>query len=62
MWEYVSPYFARTAAGGAPRPVLSNWVYRAQPVPYEWVPAGTPHSESAVTPPQPSDYHVAPGS
>jgi len=30
--------------------VLNNWVYRAQPVPYDWVPAGTPHSEQAVVP------------
>ena len=33
--------------------VLSNWVYRAQPVPYDWAPDGTPHAETPVTAPEP---------
>lgn len=52
VWEYMNPYFVPTAVGakiGGP-PVLGNWVYRAQPVPYSWVPSGTPHGESAVAP------------
>ena len=57
-WEYVSPYFAPTPVAGAGRQVLSNWLYRAQPVPYDWVPAGTPRSEKAVIPPQLSSFRV----
>lgn len=38
VWEYVSPYFGPSAVGGAGRQVQTNWVYRAQPVPYDWVP------------------------
>jgi Arylsulfotransferase (ASST) len=49
VWEYISPYFAPSPLGG--KSVLSNFVYRAQPVPYSWVPAGTPHAENAVLPP-----------
>src|SRR5205807_3495731 len=47
MWEYVNPVFARSGiagfrvAGDRREEVLSNWVYRAQPVPYDWVPEGT---------------------
>jgi hypothetical protein len=60
VWEYVSPYFARDARLAAPgKPVLeTNWVYRAQPVPYNWVPAGTPRSEKAVTPPELGKFRV----
>jgi len=44
VWEYISPF-----KGPYLTPELtSNWVYRAQPVPYDWVPAGTPHAEKAV--------------
>jgi hypothetical protein len=57
-WEYVSPYFAPTPVAGAGKPVLSNWLYRAQPVPYNWVPEGTPRSEKAVTPPELGKFRV----
>ena len=46
VWEYVSPYRGSYPGPGAP--ANSNWVYRAQPVPYSWVPADTPHTEDAV--------------
>lgn len=59
VWEYISPYFAQTPVAGAGKPVRSNWVYRAQPVPYHWVPEGTPRSERAVIPPDPAQYRVA---
>lgn len=43
VWEYVSPYLGR--GPGAPiagrPPVMSNWVYRVQSVPYSWVPHDT---------------------
>jgi Arylsulfotransferase (ASST) len=51
VWEYINPYVSlESTAAQAPngRPIISNDVYRAIPVPYEWVPAGTPHSEKSV--------------
>jgi hypothetical protein len=54
VWEYVSPFFGREERK---RP-LSNQVYRAQPVPYDWVPAGTPHGEHAVVPPDLAGFQV----
>ena len=54
VWEYVSPFEGPFQGAN----VISNWVYRAQPVPYDWVPAGTPHSEKPVTPPQNSGFRV----
>jgi len=46
VWEYVNPYLGKTKAGE--QKTFNNTVYRAQPVPYEWVPQDTPHSEIAV--------------
>ena len=57
-WEYVSPYFSPSPLGPAGKKVLSNWVYRAQPVPYDWVPADIPHGERAVVPPDPATFQV----
>lgn len=62
VWEYVSPYRATAAIGGFGRPVNSNWIYRAQPVPYAWVPDGVAHAETPVTPPDLSGFHVPGGS
>jgi hypothetical protein len=47
VWEYVSPYFGRLAFVEG-QEFSTNFVYRAQPVPYDWVPEGTPHSEKAI--------------
>jgi Arylsulfotransferase (ASST) len=58
VWEYVSPYFGREPYGPAGKMVLSKAVYRAQPVPYDWVPAGIAHGERAVAPPDLSTYQV----
>jgi hypothetical protein len=59
VWEYVSPYFDKTPVGGAgSAPVNSNWVYRAQPVPYAWVPDGTPHAQKPVRTPDLASFHV----
>jgi len=59
VWEYVNPHFGEWSihhlkVGGA----SSNWVYRAQPVPYDWVPDGTPHSEDPVIPPELSEFRI----
>ena len=60
VWEYVSPYYSPTSVGGgAGQMVVSNYVYRATPVPYSWVPNGVAHTEVAVVPPARADYHVA---
>ena len=56
VWEYVNPYFASTLIGS--REVRSNWVFRAQPVPYDWVPDGTPRSERAVAELDPAQFRV----
>lgn len=59
VWEYVNPHFGRwadhdTESGGD----LTNWVFRAQPIPYDWVPEGTPRSERRVVPPDPATFRV----
>jgi hypothetical protein len=60
VWEYVNPYPRRTksAAGGAD--VVNYQSYRAQPVPYAWVPAATPRTELAVGATEPSQFHIQP--
>ena len=61
VWEYVSPYFGEAPFGPGGKAVVTNWVYRAQPVPYDWVPAGTPYGEHAVAPPDLSKFHLPAG-
>ena len=60
VWEYVNPYFGQwtdhdVESGGS----LSNWVFRAQPVPYDWVPEDTPRLERPVIPPEASEFRIA---
>jgi hypothetical protein len=55
VWEYINPHFVPNTVGGRP---LSNAVYRAQPVPYGWVPDGTLHSERAVVPPDLENFRI----
>ena len=51
VWEYINPYYGPFEAGhvniGSDQ---TNFVYRAQPIPYDWVPEGIGRSEQAVTP------------
>ena len=56
VWEYVNPYFANATLRG--QTVYSNWVYRAQPVPYDWLPDGTPHAETAIAEPDITKFRV----
>ena len=58
VWEYVSPYFGAQPFGPAGKKVQANAVYRAQPVPYDWVPSGTPHGERAVVAPDLATFRV----
>lgn len=57
VWEYVSPYFAPAPLFGG-KSVVSNYVYRAQAVPYDWVPAGTPHEQRPVVAPADAGFRV----
>jgi Arylsulfotransferase (ASST) len=56
VWEYVNPHFGDTLIGA--RTVRSNWVFRAQPVPYAWVPEGTARGERAVRELDPATFRV----
>ena len=60
VWEYVSPFLlpAPTAPVAGHSRIKTNLLYRAQAVPYSWVPEGTPHSEKAVTPPSWGAFRV----
>ncbi len=55
VWEYLSPFFSKATEQRA----ASNSLYRATPVPYDWIPAGTPRSEKAVVPPALSDFRIS---
>jgi len=55
VWEYVSPYFG--AEDGSPS---TNRVYRAQRVPYDWVPQLPRPTERAVIPPDITTFRVEP--
>jgi len=48
VWEYVNPYPGINIVNG--KSVVNRLVYRVQPVPYDWLPAGTPHTQDAVVP------------
>lgn len=58
VWEYVSPYRGGAPFGPAGEKIVTNWAYRAQPVPYDWIPAGTPHAELGVVPPNNATFRV----
>ncbi|WKJ91921.1 arylsulfotransferase family protein [Methylomonas montana] len=58
VWEYINPYFRAGKDAVTGRATANNSVYRGQPVPYEWVPAGTPHSEKPVSPPDLNKFRI----
>jgi hypothetical protein len=58
VWEYVNPYARIGKDQLTGIKTRNNQLYRAQPVPYEWVPAGTPHTEQAVIPPELEQFHI----
>lgn len=58
VWEYVNPYLRRGKDALSGKPTANNQLYRAQPVPYDWVPEGTSHSERAVTAPDLAQFRV----
>ena len=67
VWEYINPNFVGPEETGGERVNLvtwmhqgkRNWMYRAQPIPYDWVPDGTPRTEVPVEPPDLSTYRVS---
>ncbi len=58
VWEYLNPYPRRGKDAETGRPTLNYSVYRAQPVPYDWAPEGTPHAETAIAPPENAGFRV----
>ncbi len=46
VWEYVTPYVGHSVVDG--KQFESSLIYRAQPVPYNWIPPDAPHAEKAV--------------
>lgn len=58
VWEYINPYPRRGKDQETGRATVNHSVYRAQPVPYDWAPEGTPHSETPVTPTDNTNFHV----
>jgi hypothetical protein len=58
VWEYVNPYSKVGKDPVTGKATANPQLYRGQPVPYGWVPAGTPHSEKAVAPPELAKYLV----
>jgi hypothetical protein len=58
VWEYVNPYVRTTKDAATGRVTANNQLYRAQPVPYDWVPAGASHSEKAVVAVDISQFHL----
>jgi len=59
VWEYINPYPRRGKDQETGRATVNYAVYRAQPVPYEWAPEGTPHNEASVTPPENTSFNVS---
>jgi hypothetical protein len=56
VWEYVPPYLDKKTIGD--KPFVGSLVYRAQAVPYDWAPDGTPHSEKPVAEIDIAKFHV----
>jgi len=48
VWEYVNAYPRHDKDALTGKPTVNHQLYRAQPVPFAWVPAGTPHADKAV--------------
>ena len=58
VWEYVNPYPRRSKDAETGKATVNYGVYRAEPVAYDWAPAGTPHAEIPVVPPDNTSYHL----
>ncbi len=58
VWEYLNPYPRRGKGAETGRPTINYSVYRAEPVSYDWAPQATPHSETAVGPPESAAFRL----
>jgi hypothetical protein len=58
FWACGSEWLRAEIRAHIRKKVQSNVVYRAQPVPYDWTPPGTPHGERAVVPPDVATFRV----
>lgn len=58
VWEYVNAYPRRGKDPRTGRATANYQLYRGQPIPYDWVPAGTPRSETSVTSPENGQFRV----
>jgi hypothetical protein len=56
VWEYVTPHVGKRTVDG--KVFQDSLVFRAQAVPYDWVPEGTPHGEKPVAEVDVSQFHV----
>lgn len=61
VWEYVSPFEGAVPTGGvSDHATRSNWIYRAQPVPFDWVPGRNAARGEADTVASPDHRHPPP--
>ncbi|MGJ0484711.1 MAG: aryl-sulfate sulfotransferase [Methylomicrobium sp.] len=58
VWEYINPYAKIGKDTVSGKQTIANSLYRGQPVPYDWVPEGTPHTEKTVAPPELARYKI----
>ena len=58
VWEYLNPYPLKGKDPITGQATVNYSVYRGQPVPYDWAPAGTPHAEKAVVAPDNTAFHI----
>ena len=60
VWEDVNPHFGTFVTHGVPTGGdRSNWIFRAQPVPHEWVPHAKLSKPRRLPPVDVSQYRVA---
>ena len=67
VWEYINPHFQKPVERDPNTPIVmntwmtmarKNFVYRAQPIPYDWVPETTLRSATSVVPPSPENFQI----
>jgi len=59
VWEYINAFPRVTKDASTGKQSLNYQLYRGQPVPYDWVPAGTARAEKAVPAPTPGELRVS---
>jgi len=59
VWEYVNPHFGPFVTHGVPTGgVQSNWIFRAQPIPHDWVPGIARRRSHRIAPMDISRYRI----